>query len=641
MADGNINFKQGLNLAPQSSDPSNPAEGDIFCSDGTPRAAGYWQYINSAWTEFGGGGSGGINYLEGDNNTAENGIGDWATYADAAAVNPVDGTGGSATITWTQNSTTPLRGDADFKFAKDAANRQGEGAGVAFTIDKADQTQKLTISFDYDASNANYADDDIRISVYDVTNANLIRINGEDLKGGQGTHYAQFQAASDSTSYRLIIHQSSTNATAYDIYFDNIKVGPGPQSGVNQEVVVEASRNAGGSYTSGDPIEFTSITEDTTSSWDGSAFTVPETGYYSLTGGVRSTTSTTWQFEIYVDGVSIDKVIGRTDTGSTIGYFSGVQKFSKGEVVTLRNNTSVTLNNDPTYHHIHIQKLGTSAEARAAVGSGREVTVTGSGNGGTSITSDVTNIDFTEVTDTTSSWDGSVFTAPETGTYALEGCIYYTTSTSSSPKLFVDNSFVKYIGIAYASNDAHPISGHVTLNKGQTLSIRVGGTLTLLNDASVHHLSITKLASPQTNLETATVAARYTSNTGTSIDADDIPYEDLVKDTHNAYNTTTGVYTVPISGYYSIHASLLTYVATWATSEYQSIRIVVDGVIKSASDNYGNGASSTLNPQTSAGLYLAKGSSVKISAISNDASSVMFSGAGAERYNTFSIARIK
>ena len=106
MADGNLNLKQGLNLAPQSSDPSNPVEGDIFCSDGTPRAAGYWQYINGAWTEFGGGGSGGINYLEGDNNTAENGIGDWATYADAAAVNPVDGTGGAATLTFTQNSTT-------------------------------------------------------------------------------------------------------------------------------------------------------------------------------------------------------------------------------------------------------------------------------------------------------------------------------------------------------------------------------------------------------------------------------------------------------------------------------------------------------------------------------------------------------
>ena len=36
-------------LRPQSADPSNPVEGMIFRSDGTPRTEGLWEYINGAW----------------------------------------------------------------------------------------------------------------------------------------------------------------------------------------------------------------------------------------------------------------------------------------------------------------------------------------------------------------------------------------------------------------------------------------------------------------------------------------------------------------------------------------------------------------------------------------------------------------
>lgn len=41
-----------LNLEPQSVDPSNPEEGDIFYSDGTPRTEGPWVYVNGSWAQF-------------------------------------------------------------------------------------------------------------------------------------------------------------------------------------------------------------------------------------------------------------------------------------------------------------------------------------------------------------------------------------------------------------------------------------------------------------------------------------------------------------------------------------------------------------------------------------------------------------
>jgi hypothetical protein len=180
---------------------------------------------DGSWVVMGeGADSGGINYI--NNPDAESNVVGWATYADAAAAVPVDGTGGSPNVTWTRNTTTPLRGAADFLFTKDAANRQGQGVGDAFTIDRADQATVLRISFDY-ISSANYADGDVRVYIYDVTNALVIELSKRDLDASSfGKYIGEFQTASNSTSYRLILHVASTNASAYTINADNFVVGP-------------------------------------------------------------------------------------------------------------------------------------------------------------------------------------------------------------------------------------------------------------------------------------------------------------------------------------------------------------------------------------------------------------------------------
>lgn len=40
-----------INFTPLAADPSNPNEGDLFYSDGTPRALGLWTYISGAWAQ--------------------------------------------------------------------------------------------------------------------------------------------------------------------------------------------------------------------------------------------------------------------------------------------------------------------------------------------------------------------------------------------------------------------------------------------------------------------------------------------------------------------------------------------------------------------------------------------------------------
>lgn len=149
----------------------------------------------------------------------------WATYADAAGSQPVDGTGGSPNITLTRNTTTPLRLDADFLITKDAANRQGQGVSYDFTIDNADKNQNMAIVFDYSGS-ANFVsglNSDVQVFIYDVTGANLLATDRASLLLGTGTYVTTFLATAN-TSYRLIFHIATTNANAWTVNFTGVNV---------------------------------------------------------------------------------------------------------------------------------------------------------------------------------------------------------------------------------------------------------------------------------------------------------------------------------------------------------------------------------------------------------------------------------
>ncbi len=205
--------------------PSSPSAGKIRVFGKSDKKL-YTKNSDGTEQEIGSGASGGaVDYIT--NGRFEIDTTGWATYADAAATTPVDGTGGSASITIARNTTTPLRGTADLKITKGATNRQGDGVGYAFTIPRQDVGKKLLISFDYDTNeDAAYASGDLAVYVYDVTNGALLTPTSTSINVGEGTMTTSFDATS-ATSYRLIFHVASTNASAWDVYIDNVSVSPG------------------------------------------------------------------------------------------------------------------------------------------------------------------------------------------------------------------------------------------------------------------------------------------------------------------------------------------------------------------------------------------------------------------------------
>lgn len=183
----------------------------------------------------GGSGSGaaGINYLSaiynGDTLTNIN------TYNDGASATPTNGTGGVVTgLSTTLNTSTPLVGTSCVRFSKDASNRQGEGWSYDFTVDDISSDQSNPLYFQmYYRTSAAYASSDMRIFLYDVTNGTLLNV--QDISNGSGNIIAAPADAQIScvgytvtaaTSYRLIWHIASTNASAYDIDLDCFVASP-------------------------------------------------------------------------------------------------------------------------------------------------------------------------------------------------------------------------------------------------------------------------------------------------------------------------------------------------------------------------------------------------------------------------------
>ena len=185
-----------------------------------------------------GGGTGIKNLIEnGDADTAASSI--FIPYADAAGVAPVDGTGGSPSVTTSISNTSPLDGLQSFLLTKPASNVQGNGWSVPFTVDTAYKAKSLKISFDYIVNSGTFvagnntsspALGDCVVYIYDITNSVLIQPSNIKLFSQSSTlsdkFEASFQTSATGSSYRLIVHVATTGTSAFELKVDNVAVSP-------------------------------------------------------------------------------------------------------------------------------------------------------------------------------------------------------------------------------------------------------------------------------------------------------------------------------------------------------------------------------------------------------------------------------
>jgi hypothetical protein len=119
---------------------------------------------------------------------------------------------------------------------------------------------------------------------------------------------------------------------------------------------------------------------------------------------------------------------------------------------------------------------------------------TGAGNAGTALTGDTTNIDFTEVSDESSVFDGTTYTVPETGEYHIEGSLIFTAGANGNVQAYIGGVADKTLSTPSTTTSLCSFSGKLSLNAGDALTIRYTESKTIVNTSEKHWISIHKIA---------------------------------------------------------------------------------------------------------------------------------------------------
>lgn len=535
-----------------------------------------------------------INYIE--NGDAELGVTTgWATYADAAGTAPVDGTGGTANVTISASSTTPLRGGYDFNLVKDAANRQGQGWSYDFTINRADQAKVLQISFDYEVVSGTYATSDVTVWIYDVDSAALIQPAPSSLENisGKGKWRGTFQTSSSSANYRLIYHVSSTSASAYTLAVDNIVVSP---QIITQGTPVTdwVSYTPTITHNSGGATNFTAIGQwrrvgDTMEVRGSMLFSATSAAfsevYASLPSGYSADAN-----KVPVSGIddAFPVGYGHALDNATTNYTLGPVTYSNttrvrvrydgaaGAALSYTASAPFTFNlNDSINWNFVMPIAGWSSQVQMSSETDtRVVALTAQKTSGQHTS---TGNDQTVASWSTASFDThagfntttGVYTVPVSGIYEVAGNVvfaanatghrysYVTQSGSVSRTVYGDNS----LGSTSLAYNAAMVVGQFNCVAGDTLLLGAfqssGGNLNY-NTGTPTTINIRRVSGPSQIAASETVTARYSTAAGQSIANGAtaiVDYGTKSYDSHNA--VTTGgswKFTAPMSGKYRITA---------------------------------------------------------------------------------------
>jgi hypothetical protein len=558
----------------------------ITCS-----AASALNYVDTALL------AGSKNYIK--NGGAEQGRAGWQTYADAAGTTPVDCTGGSPSSTWTTSATTPLSGQYSFLWTHGAANRQGEGFAYTFTIDKADQGKQHTVSFDYEVASGTFTagvvpiggatavDSDVEVFIYDTVNAQIIQPSNLRLLGssGQQRFTGTFQAASNSTVYRLCGHNATTTTSAFSLRADSFRVSP-------QVVTV------GPAITDFGARPWTPTGSwSTNTTYSGAWRQVGDTAEYyvhiALSGAPTSATLTiNLPSGQSVDTSKISGTGGTTQIGSGGGNRGGnAEKL----YVTYNNATSVIVSFQSAasgtsalgsvvnatapvtwasgdsldvYFKLPISGWSSGNTSAQAGDDTRQVSMSAKATGSTSIgasnTTIVFNSAFTDSHGILNTGTG-VSTIPSAGVYEIDAMIYWAANTTTQYfEAHVLAAGTDYLVNQYwkdfATNKEVDVAGHILLplRAGDTVTIqgRVSSSASS-TQANGSFLSIRKLSGGAQLTAADTIAARYTSTSTANITGTDTQINFDTKDYDTMGAVTTGAswkFTAPIPGKYIVKA---------------------------------------------------------------------------------------
>lgn len=529
----------------------------------------------------------------------------WSCYADAAGVAPVDGAGGSPNVTFTKTTSSPLENLKSFVFTKDAANRQGQGCSYDFTIDARLKSKMLQITFDNLVGSGTFAagsdstNSDVMVYLYDVTNSKLVPLQGQTKFYSNSTTLSEsfkawFQAAPDSVNYRLILHVASTSTSAFTLKQDIFKVSESKQ--VVGTIITELqSWDPTLSFATGS----TSAAITKNCQWR----RVGDIGEYYCDINFGAGTIGTWTVP-YVSlpaGHVIDTTNGPASLISSVpcranvgNAYPGVSTVPAVNTIGCRVNSVTThtgtapapesditstfpapfTNGSSIRFNLRVKIAGWSAGARMPDGyDGRVLTATAS----LSSTQTISSASSTKITINSSVEDSAgMFDSTNnriyirsSGYYDVDASTQFTTSTLTTNEpyfiLIRLNGSSTLVASAQSAiaNTAFVLGASrpgIKLNAGDYIELYVQSVSDTSYEVTGNintRLTVKSSGGTPFMSPTASVAFRAVSSSGSQTFTSSpttVIFTTKQNDTHNAYSTTTGIFTVPEPGTYSFHA---------------------------------------------------------------------------------------
>lgn len=551
---------------------------------------------------------GNVNYVA--NSGFEINVTGYAAYADAAGTSPVNGTGGSPTVTITRTTSSPLMQTASGLFTKDAANRQGEGFSYDFTIDSGVAAQGLpcTIQAYYKIASGTYASGDMTVWIYDVTNSVVIQPSASSILNASVPQNIQceFQPAVNSTSYRLIFHVTTTSASAYTLQFDNIRVSPNtynPGSALGEWLAYPANPTFVGFGTAttisffykrkGDSMDIRGIFTAGTTTATPCTFTLPTGLSIDTSKYPTSTAQVVGYFQRAIStgtAVKTGTLIAATAGGSTIG-------FSFNDYTTAVNPTTST-NGDTLFSTGQIIEVRvfdlpiTGWSTTQVLSSDTDTRVVAAVIGGSPANAYTANnpiIYPTVTSDTHGGYNASTgrYTIPVPGYYQIAASVYANYAIDTALSLYVDGSAqAARIATALVANRIMGGQAEIYLNAGQIVDIRASANWSATQEAG--RFTVSRLSGPAQVAASESVNARYyASATSISGSLATIVWTTKDFDSHNAM--ASGIYTIPSPGKYQVNGGLLV-AGTIALNTTCIMEIQKNGTVVSRNTEYAGGA---------------------------------------------------
>ncbi|MEM7179497.1 MAG: hypothetical protein AAF518_01185 [Spirochaetota bacterium] len=553
----------------------------------------------SGWVQLNGGTSNiESNYIQDTSANYDSNVSNWQAYQESGS-KPTTGQGGSPDIGFARNSTNPISGTGDFQITKPGlASHIGEGISYDFTIEPRHNARVLQISVDYKVHSGDYQTEDLTCYIIDIDSGEVVEpsnVHFENLDSKlTGRFLTTFQTHIENVNYRLCFHIATDSTREWSFVFNNVRVWE-PQQSVGAiitdwqeydlQVTATATNPTLGTHNkkaywrrNGSDCEVMFSIERTSVGTKGSGdylFSIPFPKNNTYLPNNDKT-------GLELLGSSAVHIAENLASSSGVGYVGFYDDNNVILYILTETNYTEPIGSsyfplhDPTGHisaKFSYPVAGWGSTVTAVQGdSQRSVAFSAYGASGSHTASStyqtvpVSNI----VNDTHNIWDSNSHKAiiPKSGFYICYASIMFgSTSFDTYIATYVNGEVGSKTGSR--ANSSYSIGSNNTLfgylKAGDEIDFRAfqssGTSMPYNEDGGFNYFFIAEIGNPTNSITVnETIACKYTTESDLPIPngiEEKILFDQKSYDTHSAYNTTTGDYTIAEAGIYSIKVFLL------------------------------------------------------------------------------------